>query len=73
MVSGVSETQPQDDLEDRLEQEREKSQDGEQAIADECFITLSSLEEGFGDGFGGIIISFCCCEVDHSNMGRIVI
>ena len=49
MVSGVSETQPQDDLEDRLEQERKKSQDGEQAIADECFITLSSLEEGFGE------------------------
>ena len=47
--SGVSETQPQDDLEDRLEQERKKSQDGEQAIADECFITLSSLEEGFGE------------------------
>ena len=33
MVSGVSETQPQDDLEDRLEQERKRSQDGEQAIA----------------------------------------
>ena len=49
MVSGVSETQPQEDLEDRLEQERKRSQGGEQAIADECLITLSSLEEGFGE------------------------
>ena len=39
----------QDELEDRLIREKNECFDGQQAMAEECFIALSGLEEGFGE------------------------
>ena len=47
----LSKKQFQDELEDRLVREKNECVDGQQhqAMAEECFIALSGLEEGFGD------------------------